>query len=670
MKKKALLSSILTIALCLSLIVGSTFALFTSESKTNVAVTSGKVDVTATASTPVISSLLEGGVLPESTATLDGNTVKLDKIVAGDKVEFNITVHNASDVTVKYRTVIGMVDDNGLWNALVVTIGGDTYNGATKVTAWETIAPSSKDVVIPVSVVLPVSATSEVSGKTCTFAYTVEAVQGNAETTDPDANVIYVYTKQDLKALSGSIISTAKTIEFVNDVDMTGTDMQTVYFKNCDVKVNGNGHTVTGLCAPLFNFFGGNVEVKDLTVANSTINANTGDVGGAAAIIEQAQWVNLTVTNCKVDNVTVNGSDKRVGAILGTLYGGADITGCTVNNCRVNAKGSVAGIVGHEQRQTPYNDYLKITNCTVTASTFTATDETWRVGTVIGTVAGNNTYINNTTSTGNTLVMNDINNEGQTLANPGHEMFGRIAGGSIEIDGNVYCTAAQASAVLMAYTTENGVNTVTFTKNYVIIDDWTPLYYGYGFNNITIDGAGHSISGLNASFLRDTAAQNITIKNLTIKDSNITNGNENGLGRGAFIAFADDSTYSVTVKDCTLENSTVVSTEGAGAVVGYAGANVKVDIDGFKVLGNTSITGDKAGGIIGTVYANANGVEFKNCTVANTVVITSTRSTPVKGSIIGRAIAPSGGTITVSGCTFSGEAVGENYNNQVTIVID
>ena len=45
--KKILLSSILTILLCASIIVGSTYALFTSESTTNVAITSGKVEVGA-----------------------------------------------------------------------------------------------------------------------------------------------------------------------------------------------------------------------------------------------------------------------------------------------------------------------------------------------------------------------------------------------------------------------------------------------------------------------------------------------------------------------------------------------------------------------------------------------------------------------------------------------
>ena len=48
-KRNVLISSIITIALCLSVIAGSTFALFTSEDKVNVAVTSGDVEILATA---------------------------------------------------------------------------------------------------------------------------------------------------------------------------------------------------------------------------------------------------------------------------------------------------------------------------------------------------------------------------------------------------------------------------------------------------------------------------------------------------------------------------------------------------------------------------------------------------------------------------------------------
>ena len=43
MKRRILVMSFLTIALCFSLIFGATYALFTSESKVNISVTSGKV---------------------------------------------------------------------------------------------------------------------------------------------------------------------------------------------------------------------------------------------------------------------------------------------------------------------------------------------------------------------------------------------------------------------------------------------------------------------------------------------------------------------------------------------------------------------------------------------------------------------------------------------------
>ena len=67
MKKKILLTSILSVVMCLSLIVGATLALFGSESKKNIAVTSGKVEVEAnivgitTYSKGVATAGLEGG---------------------------------------------------------------------------------------------------------------------------------------------------------------------------------------------------------------------------------------------------------------------------------------------------------------------------------------------------------------------------------------------------------------------------------------------------------------------------------------------------------------------------------------------------------------------------------------------------------------------------------
>ena len=87
------------------MIAGSTFALFTSESKVDVSVSSATVSVTATPSAPVMGSTL-GTAL--GTATANGNSLTLENFVPGDYATFSIAIANASNVAVKYRTVISI----------------------------------------------------------------------------------------------------------------------------------------------------------------------------------------------------------------------------------------------------------------------------------------------------------------------------------------------------------------------------------------------------------------------------------------------------------------------------------------------------------------------------------------------------------------------------------
>ena len=47
MKKKALLSAVLSLAICLCLIAGATYALFTDTTNFNIAITSGDVEIEA-----------------------------------------------------------------------------------------------------------------------------------------------------------------------------------------------------------------------------------------------------------------------------------------------------------------------------------------------------------------------------------------------------------------------------------------------------------------------------------------------------------------------------------------------------------------------------------------------------------------------------------------------
>lgn len=182
MKKKVIISSIMTIVICLTLIAGSTFALFTDSDKVNVAVTAGTVDVKATPENIAYTSSLNNMVLPESNYTLNGNEFTVQYMVPGDTLEFDLAVENESTVSVDYRPVVAVSADDGLWNGLVVTftVDNETLNYTLVNGAWYgDYAELPANATVHVSVTLPEAAGNEYQGKSCKFAFTIEAIQAN-----------------------------------------------------------------------------------------------------------------------------------------------------------------------------------------------------------------------------------------------------------------------------------------------------------------------------------------------------------------------------------------------------------------------------------------------------------------------------------------------------------
>lgn len=113
MKKKVLLTSVMTIALCLCLIVGSTYALFTSQSNVNIAVTAGDVNVVANINSGLKTWSLgqnkptnntDGSFANGGEAYIDDDGILvIERMTPGDSVEFTITVKNTSDILTKYK---------------------------------------------------------------------------------------------------------------------------------------------------------------------------------------------------------------------------------------------------------------------------------------------------------------------------------------------------------------------------------------------------------------------------------------------------------------------------------------------------------------------------------------------------------------------------------------
>lgn len=186
-KKSTLISAVLAIVMCVSLLAGSTFALFTSESKVNLAVTSGNVEVVASIENIEKSYVDENGEtvsgkLFGGDATFADGTLSLDNIVPKDTVKFHVKIANNSSVAIKYRTVVTVVEDNGLASSLSIDLAGYQMIGTKAASAYAKLDAGEQPEVLPVTITLPESETTQ--GKSCKLSVSVEAVQGNAAVAD------------------------------------------------------------------------------------------------------------------------------------------------------------------------------------------------------------------------------------------------------------------------------------------------------------------------------------------------------------------------------------------------------------------------------------------------------------------------------------------------------
>lgn len=219
-KTKILLSSLAMIAVAGTVSAGSTAALFSDKDEANIAISSGKVDVSARAEVTalysalakpeyealtekptvetvdehIVSNLAEDGYLyynklmtgtfaTGGTAVLTGNTLALTNVVAGDKAVVTISIDDDSNVSVKYRYVVECtsteLDDLEFFTHLDFTLNGTKYTNFKKYTSsWVEKDPSDDIDDIVLSLQVPV--TSREMDKKCAVKIYVEAVQGNA----------------------------------------------------------------------------------------------------------------------------------------------------------------------------------------------------------------------------------------------------------------------------------------------------------------------------------------------------------------------------------------------------------------------------------------------------------------------------------------------------------
>ena len=198
MKRNVIVSAFLAIALCMSVIAGATFALFTSSAKVNLSITSATVKVSADvenlklySTTEVNPATNEGKkqdltgntFLLGGTANFTDGVLTLDRLAPGDGVTFDIKLTNKSNIDVKYRVVIGEATGGNLADALDITVNGDKYEGAIN-TEWNEVEANADIPSVPVKVELPVAADNDYAEKTVSLDITVEVVQASIKNTE------------------------------------------------------------------------------------------------------------------------------------------------------------------------------------------------------------------------------------------------------------------------------------------------------------------------------------------------------------------------------------------------------------------------------------------------------------------------------------------------------
>ena len=219
------------------------------------------------------------------------------------------------------------------------------------------------------------------------------------------------------------------------------------------ITLNGNGHYIKGLNAPLFGggFAGtSGIIINDLTIKDCSMTAPSGSNQGFATFIMNIDSMPyIELSNCVAENITItaaSGNDDRIGGLIGWTSGwngGGSVDtyiyvkNCKVSNCNISSNGSIGGIIGHAGANPATFHFFTNTvveNCTLTS----ANSSSWRAGALVGTANVGQVTITGCTDSSNTVSQPGCATPADFAQGNIRHFYGRIALGStgtLTIDG-------------------------------------------------------------------------------------------------------------------------------------------------------------------------------------------------------------------------------------------
>ena len=555
--KRALLTSVMALVMCVVMLVGTTFAWFT--------------DTASTAVNKIQAGNLKVDIVDESNQSLDGKTLKfiqavnetekapVESVLWEPGATFftqGFKIANNGNLALKYKVVVsGITGDTGLLKVMkfdVVSamtktgseVNFDTTPGQLLPSAAGT--PSVSNTTYYLRGHMDENAGNEYKNMTLTgISVTVYATQLKSEfdsfnntydenadysadvwdgtsgdltsVTDEDSKTVTIDSGKLLAALAEAVNGgndyDGYTIKLTKNLDLNGNEWTPIGQKNGNKfkgTFDGQGYTVTGLKisekkAAAFDgyvaFFGAtdSATIKNLTVAGSV----TGN--DAAGIV--GKGVNTTLENCH-NKATITATVKAAG-IVASLDKGT-LKNCT-NSGAITTTGTnpAAGIVAW------CNPGATIVDCQNSgAVTVTGSGDSSQAGGICGNLGNNSTVTN-------------CSNSGKISASLAGGVAGRAKG------------AAGKAAQIVSFTNTGEIVASNFAGGVV----------GDAQNGVT--------------------AESCTIKG-TVSGTNAAGG----------IFGTTQGNSQSAVKDCTINaNVTATTANRAGQVVGILGGKVELKLD-------------------------------------------------------------------------------------------
>mgnify|MGYP002674182681 CR=1 FL=1 len=450
--KRALLTSILAICLCLVMLIGSTFAWFTDTASTGVnKIQAGNLHVDIVDTTDNHVSLKNKPLnFLRATAPAEEGGQAATELVAMDAVLWEpgatfytqgFQIMNTGNLALKYKVVVsGITGDSGLLKVIHFDVVDGMGKEAQVVdfdTTPGTLLPNAEKKALSEKTYylrghMDESAGNDYMNMSLTgIAVTVYATQLNSEndsfgpdydekatypaevwnggsdadiTKDEGTKTISVSSGDVLAALAQKINAgedySGYTIKLTGNIDLNGIEWTSIGTASNPFKgiFDGDGYTIKNLKITSGGYIGLFGYLADATVKNVTlVGANVSGTERVGALAGKITG-NTTISNCSTDATSaVSGSDSNTGGLIGEAVNGTIKLENLINNAAVtNTKSSTAragGIIG----QVTSGANMTIENC---QNNGTVTAANGYAGGIVSAYQGGMLTINNCANSG------------------------------------------------------------------------------------------------------------------------------------------------------------------------------------------------------------------------------------------------------------------------------